>query len=94
MKGDYIFLDVLDENLVGLRNIHCGDQLWARLSRTPTKYHECDICRKPIEKPFKVRLPFRPVGNANNRGRRICSPCMNELVLRRKPTTAHEERTR
>lgn len=81
MKGDCRFVTVLDENIVGLRHIFCGDQLWVRLSRTPSKYHDCTLCKKPIQKPFSAGLPFRPLTNLNNRMERICSSCMNELVL-------------
>ena len=75
MRGNYTYIYSLSEKLPVLQHREYGAQIW-NLAKV-RKLHYCDQCRKAFDIGTGM---WRPVTNATNRGRRICTDCMLGLT--------------
>lgn len=53
-------------------------QLWAMGSRNGYKSHQCVICERTVAK--NTEPMYRPVGNPQNRSKRICQSCEKQAT--------------
>lgn len=75
MNGDYSVERILSDDLVVLRSLEYGSQMW-----TPCKVRKatlCLLCGEGIEKNVVV---FRPLTNGGNRMERIHPSCLKSLA--------------